>query len=130
MNRLTILISAFLLILTGSNVYAQKNKPENDHNLKNAYEVLQEEKDEAKALDLVTKQLRETPDNVEALLLRMKIYYYRGEYGHALKDINHALKVNKPKKTEIQNSTLHWWKAYICQDMGDNQNAAISFRAA
>ena len=30
----------------------------------------------------------------------------------------------------MQNSTLHWWKAYIYRDMGDNQNAAASFKTA
>ena len=89
-----------LTVLSG-NVYAQKNKTENDYNLKKAYEVLNEEKDEAKALDLVNSQLRGTPDNVEALLLRVRLLRRKEEFGQAFQDINHALKVNKPKKTEI-----------------------------
>jgi len=124
------LLAVVLLTTLSVNVYAQKNKTDNDYNLKKAYEVLQEEKDEAKALDLVTKQLRETPDNVEALLLRVRLLRRKKEFGQALQDINHALKVNKPKKTEMQNSTLHWWKAYIYQDMGDKVNAAASFKTA
>ena len=118
-----------MLICFCGNVYAQKNST-NDYNLKKAYEVLNEEKDEAKALDLVTKQLRETPDNVDALILRTRLLRRKHEFGQALQDINHALKVNKPKKTDIQNSTLHWWKAYIYQDMGDWQSAAASFKTA
>ena len=130
MNKLFTILSALMLTLLSINVYAQKNKTENDYNLKKAYEVLNEEKDEAKALDLVTKQLRETPDNVDALILRARLLRRKHEYGQALQDINHALKVNKPKKSNVQNSTLHWWKAYIYQDMGDWQSAAVSFKTA
>ena len=130
MKRILTLMVAILLATMSGNVYAQKNKNDNDYNLKKAYEVLQEEKDEAKALDLVNKQLRDTPDNVEALLLRVRLLRRKKDFGQALRDINHALKVNKPKKTEMQNSTLHWWKAYIYRDMGDDQNAAASFKTA
>ena len=119
MKRILTLMVAILLATMSSNVYAQKNKSENDYNLKKAYEVLNEEKDEAKALDLVTKQLRETPDNVDALVLRVRLLRRKKDFGLALRDINQALKVNKPKKTEMQNSTLHWWKAYIYRDMGN-----------
>jgi len=119
MKKILTLMVAILLATMSSNVYAQKNKSENDYNLKKAYEVLNEEKDEAKALDLVNKQLRETPDNVDALVLRVRLLRRKKDFGLALRDINQALKVNKPKKTEMQNSTLHWWKAYIYRDMGD-----------
>ena len=130
MKKIITILTAILLAALSVNVYAQKNKTDNDYNLKKAYEVLQEEKDEAKALDLVSKQLRETPDNVDALLLRVRLLRRKKEFGQALQDINHALKVNKPKKTDTQNSTLHWWKAYIYQDMGDKVNAAASFKKA
>ncbi len=129
MKRIITIISALMLICFCGNVYAQKNST-NDYNLKKAYEVLNEEKDEAKALDLVTKQIRETPDNVDALILRARLLRRKHEFGQALQDINHALKVNKPKKTDVANSTLHWWKAYIYQDMGDWKSAAASFKTA
>lgn len=124
------LLAALLLTTLSVPTYAQKNKPENDYNLKKAYEILNEEKDEAKALDLVNKQLKETPDNVDALMLRMRLYRRKAEYGFALGDLNHVLKVNKPKKTELATSTIHWWKAYIYQDMRDYANAAASFKTA
>ena len=129
MKHFATILAALLLTLLSTNVYAQK-KNDNDYNLKKAYEVLNEEKDETKALDLVTKQLRETPDNVDALILRTRLLRRKHEFGQALQDINHALKLNKPKKTEVANSTLHWWKAYIYQDMGDWQSAAASFKTA
>lgn len=130
MKKIVTLLTVTLLTVLSVNAYAQKNKTDNDYNLKKAYEVLQEENDEAKGLELVNKQLRETPDNVEALLLRVRLLRRKNEFGQALQDINHALKVNKPKKTEVQNSTLHWWKAYIYEDMGDKVNATASFKTA
>ncbi len=130
MKRTFAILSALMLTLLCGQAYAQKNNNDNDYNLKKAYEVLSEEKDEAKGLDLVTKQLQETPDNVDALLLRVRLLRRKGEYGQALQDVNHALKVNKPKKSDIANSTLHWWKGYIYQDMHEIDNAAASFKQA
>lgn len=130
MKRIITILAAIVLTTLSANIYAQKNKTENDYNLKKAYEILSDEKDEAKALDLVNKQLQETPDNVDALILRVKLYRRRKEYGPALQDLNHALKVNKPKKTELANSTIHWWKAYVYHDMGDKQSSAASFKTA
>ena len=130
MKRIFAILSAVMLTLFCGQAFAQKNKTGNDYNLQKAYEVLNEENDEAKGLDLVTKQLRETPDNVEALVLRARLLRRQKEFGQALQDINRALKVNKPKKTEIPASTLHWWKAYIYRDMSDLANAAASFKTA
>ena len=90
MKRILTLMVAILLATMSGNVYAQKNKTENDYNLKKAYEVLNEEKDEAKALDLVNEQLRETPDNVDALILRVRLIRQKKEFGQALQDIRDA----------------------------------------
>ena len=130
MKKIVTLLTVTLLTVLSVNAYAQKNKTDNDYNLKKTYEVLQEENDEAKGLELVNKQLRETPDNVESLLLRVRLLRRKNEFGQAPQDINHALKVNKRKKTEVRNSTLHWWKAYIYEDMGDKINATASFKTA
>ena len=110
MKKIVSLLIITLMSFLSVNSYAQKNKSGNDYNLQKAYEVLNEEKDETKGLDLVNKQLQETPDNVEALLLYARLNRRKGEFGTAISAINHALKVNKPKKTEIAMSTLHWWK--------------------
>ena len=83
-----------------------------------------------KALDLVNQQLKETPDNVQALLLRLRLNRNKGEYGKAMADVNHALKVNKPKKTEIRESTLHWWKAHVYDDMLEPEKACESYGRA
>ena len=130
MKHHLILLSVLLLTVLSVPSYAQKNKTENDYNLKKAYEVLKDDNDEAKALELVNKQLKETPDNVDALLLRMKLLRRKHDYGQALRDLNHALKVNKPKKTGVANSAIHWWKSYIYYDMGDEVSAVASLKTA
>ena len=131
---LALTLSLIMTLTLGcGQAFAQKKNNSNavsDYNLQKAYEVLQEENDEAKALDLVDKQIRETPDNVAALLLRVRLLRRKQDYSHALQDINHALKVNKPKRSEISNAKLHWWKAYLYQDMGESRDAMNSMRTA
>ena len=68
-TQIAALLLSLLLSLLSVNIYAQKNA-DNDYNLKKAYEVLNDEKDEVKALDLVNKQLRETPDNVDTSVVK------------------------------------------------------------
>lgn len=92
--------------------------------------MLKENNDRDEALKLLGKQLGLTPDNVEALMLRMRIYRQQDEPGKALADINHAIKVNKPKVTEIENSTLYWWKGYVYQDLRDKEKAAATLKTA
>lgn len=60
----------------------------------------------------------------------MRIYRQKDEPGKVLADINHAIKVNKPKVSEIQNSTLYWWKGYVYQDLKDIEKAAATLKTA
>lgn len=129
MKRILTLIAVFLLAALGNNAFAQKNSTD-DYNLRKAYEVLKENNDRDEALKLLGKQLELTPDNVEALMLRIRIYRQLDEPGKALADINHAIKVNKPKVTEIENCTLYWWKGYVYQDLGDKERAAATLKTA
>ena len=130
MKRFFTILSAVMLTLSCGQAYAQKNKTVSDYNLQKAWDVLREDNDEAKAMDLVNQQLRDTPDNVKALLLRVRLNRKKGEYGAALRDLNQALKVNRPKKSEIANSTLYWWKGHVYKDMLEKQKAVESFRNA
>ena len=130
MKKIFTILPVLVLTLSCILANAQNDKKDNDYNLQRAWEALREEKDDAKALDLVNRQLRETPDNVQALLLRTRLNRAKGEYGAALADVNHAMKVNKPKKSEVATSTLHWWKGHIYQDMGDTQKSSESLGKA
>ena len=129
MKTIITILVAILSAIIPISMFAQPNKS-NDYNLQKAYEILREEEDAEKALEYVNKQLSDTPDNVSALLLRVRICLLQENYRTALTDINKALKVNKPRKTEVANSTIHWWKAYIYRVMSDLTNAAASFKTA
>ena len=122
--------SAMLLTVCPGNIYGQKNSSNDDYNLKKAYEVLQEQKDETKALELLRDQLKETPDNVPALMLRARVLRNRHEFGNALADVNHAIRVNKPKKSEYFNSTLWYWKAALYDDLGEWEKSADAYVTA
>ncbi len=119
-----------LLVLLGPGAFAQKAKSVNDYNYQKAVEVLREEKDVDKAFELVNKQLGETPDYVSALMLRARLNRDKDAYGAALADLNHALKVNKPKKTEVPNSVILWWKGGFYSEMGENEAAAEAMKSA
>ena len=126
MKRLLILLSTLLLTFSCESLYAQKSNTDNDYNLRKAYEVLRDSNDFDKALELVNLQLKDTPDNVDALYLRIRIYQQDGEYGKALADVNHAIRVNKPKKTGMDQSTLYWWQSYAYAGLEDNAKAAVA----
>ena len=131
MKHFLTLLSAFLLTASGvTPAYAQQKTADNDYNLKKAYEVLRDDKDETKALELVNDQLSETPDNIDALLLKTRLLRRKRDRGAALRTINHAIEVNKPKRSGTPNSTLYWWKAFIYDDMRDYDNATAWFKKA
>lgn len=123
-----LIITATLMAMCSSFCYAQK-KADSNYNLQKAYEVLQEEKDTDKALDLLDSQLTDTPNNIEALLLRARIYRSKEEYGSAMADVNKAITCWR-KKSEIELSTLYWWKATIYTDLQESEKAANEYVVA
>lgn len=120
-----IIMGAAVLMLSSSPCHAQSKKDadKDTYNLQRAYEVLQQDNDEEKALELLREQIKATPDNIEALLLRSRIYRNRRDYAYAISDLNLAIKVNKPKKSGMAMSTLHWWKAAYYSELGDHEKA-------
>jgi len=122
-------LTVLLLTLFQSQAFAQKSSPD-DYNLKKAYEVLKENKDEDKALELLTEQLKATPNNSEALLLRARVYRNKENLGLALSDINQAIKFNKPSKSGIAMSTLYWWRATIYSDLTEQEKCVNDYKTA
>lgn len=124
---------AVAVLVLPAGVLAQKKggSEADDYNLQKAYEVLNDDKkDTDTALELLNKQLQITPDNVEALVLRGKIYLYNDNYAPALTDFSHAIRVNKPKKSGYFNSTLWWWKANAYRQSGDYEQAETNMAKA
>ena len=130
MKKLIIFLATLLALTLSDNSSAQNNKTNLDYNLEKAFEALREENDYDKAFDYVNKQLQLTPDYVDALLLRIRLFRYKDEYGRAMQDINHAIKVNKPRRTGVTNATLHWWKSTLYEDMDDMENCVASLKKA
>lgn len=125
MKRIITMIAVVFMTALGWNLYAQKNSTD-DYNLRKAYEVLSKDNDYDKALEFVNLQLKDTPDNVDALYLRIRLYQQSGEYGKALADVNHAIRVNKPKNTGMEQSTLYWWQSYAYAGLEENAKAAVA----
>lgn len=135
-RTISIILSALLLTLCCGQASAQKNtKSGSDgqrlsYNLQKAWDALEEENNPDKAYDLVKKALGENPDDVNAIILEVRLMRGRREYGDALSELNRALKVNKPKKSGIPVSTLLWWKGHIYNDMRDKSKAVNALRTA
>lgn len=124
-------IAAFVAVILCSAVSCNgQRKTDNTYKLQRAYEALLKDHDEDQALSLVEDQLKATPEAAEAYLLRAHIFRLQKKYGSALSDINYAIKVNKPRKSEVAMSTLHWWKGSIYSDMNHLESAAESYRTA
>lgn len=75
MKRLALIIMGVLL-LTNECVYAQK-KQASDFNYRKAEELYNNNGDPEEILSLLNKQLSETPNHCEALILRSAIYVYQ-----------------------------------------------------
>ena len=123
-----IVIAAALLTMCSSVGYAQK-KTENTYNLQKAYEVLRNDNDLDQALELLDEQIMETPKNVEAYLLRARVYRSKKDFASAISDLNTAIKIND-RKNEIKISLLHWWKGTVYMDIDEYEKAADCYRTA
>ena len=134
MRKLFTSIAAFIVVICtvscscSETASAQTKKDNKPYNLQKAWEVLQEDQDEAQAIKLLTEQLRSTPDDVECWMLLCRIYRNREEYGSALSAVNEAIKVNKPKKSGFYNSTLWWWKGSVYDALGETGKSVECLR--
>ena len=79
MKRFLPILSALLLTLTCGQAFAQKNSKSGSagqrfsYNLEKAWDALEEENNPDKAYDLVKKALGETPDDVNAIVLEVRL---------------------------------------------------------
>lgn len=128
MKRILLLLAVAASLISTPAV--AKKESANDYNYKKAYEALKENADEKKALELLGDQLDETPDHVSSLMLRARILRNRHEFGNALADVNHAIRVNKPRTSHYYNSTLWYWKATLYDDLEDWEKSAAAYATA
>ena len=126
MRNAKVIAMVMVSLLFGFTACAQHSST---YKLDKAYEVLREEKDEEKALDLVSEFLKENPKNADGLLLRARLYRRKEEFGRALSDVNMAIK-SYDKKNEVDLSVLHWWKATIYSEMDKDEEALVEYTKA
>lgn len=100
-----------------------------DNNYRKAMEAFYEEDDDEKAMELVNKQLEETPDHVESRFLRAKIYWRHDKNDSALRDLGRAIRLYRGKH-EILKSTLYGLQGTIYSDMDMDSMAAECFEKA
>lgn len=100
-----------------------------DYNYRKAVDAFYDEDDDDKALDLVTKQLDDTPDHLDSRFLRAKIYWRADKYDAALRDVAYAIKHYKGNPS-VYKSTLFGLQGAIYDDMKKYEEAAASYNQA
>ena len=129
MKKLLLLLSAIVMAIALPHT-ADARGSQDDYNFKKALEIIQNDGDKDEALDLLDKQLSQSPDHIMARLTRVAIYKGRGEFGLAMADINFCIKTNRPKKSKVFMSTLYWWKGDLYDNMQDYESAVTWYGKA
>ena len=127
MNKfLVALLSALTLLSTPA---CAQRKVVSDYNYRKAVEAYFEDDDDEKALDLLNKQIDETPNHIDSRFIRARIYWSTDKYDAALRDISYAIKHYKGKTT-VYKSTLWGLQGAIYDDMERYPDAAESYKQA
>ena len=100
-----------------------------DYNYQKAVDAFYDEDDDDKALDLLNKQIKETPDHLDSRFLRARIYWRADKYDAALRDVSYAITHYKGKPS-VYKSTLYGLQGAIYDDMKRYIDAAQSYRQA
>lgn len=127
MKKFIFIVIMVVCGLTGT-MSAQTNKG-SDYNYQKAEEVMREKGDVKKAMEYLRKQLEIDPEHMDSYLMMMGLYRNEKEYGSALQVANKALKIN-PKKSNVSDGLLYWWRSVIYEEMGDNTKAAADMEKA
>ena len=123
-------ILTVIMVLCGfvGTISAQTNKG-SDYNYQKAREIMKESGDVKKALNHLRSQLDINPEHMDSYLMMISLYRNEKEYGTALQTVNLAIKAN-PKKSEISDAVLYWWRSAIYEDMGENVKAEADMETA
>lgn len=127
MKKFIFIVIMVVCGLTGT-ISAQTKKG-SDYNYQKAEEVMREKGDVKKAMEYLRKQLDIDPEHMDSYLMMMGLYRNEKEYGSALQVANKALKIN-PKKSNVSDGLLYWWRSVIYEEMGDNKKAAADMEKA
>ena len=125
-KSLVALFSALTLLSTPA---CAQRKVVSDYNYRKAVEAYFEDDDDEKALDLLNKQIDETPNHIDSRFIRARIYWSADKYDAALRDISYAIKHYKGKP-EVYKSTLWGLQGAIYDDMERYPEASESYKQA
>ena len=89
MKKLVILIA--IAIIGGLQIGFAQKKQSSTYNFERAKELVQQKGNPEEILELLGKQLKETPKYADALFLRAGIYVMQKKFGRALADVNRAI---------------------------------------
>lgn len=122
-----VLIALTMTIQSG---YAQK-KQASDYHFKRAEELWQNDGDPKEILNLLDKQLKETPKHSDALFLRSYIYVTQEKYNLALSDLNQAIAYYNKKTSERNEGVLYLWRGAIyCKQLQESDKALNDYNVA
>ena len=122
-----VLIALTMSIQSG---HAQKKQVSNYH-FKRAEELWQNDGDPKEILNLLDKQLEDTPKHSDALFLRSYIYVTQEKYNLALSDINQAIACYNKKTSERNEGVLYLWRGAIYyKQLQDFDNALNDYNVA
>lgn len=129
MKRIFIFIVG-LLLLAAEPTFAQK-KQTSDFNYRKAEELYDKQGDPDEILSLLNKQLAETPEHCDALIMRSLIYIYQEKVSSALSDITRAITKYNKKTTTRPIGALYLWRAEIYHtELEDNDKALADMQTA
>ena len=106
-----------------------QRKVVSDYNYRKAVEAYFEDDDDEKALELLNKQIDDTPNHIDSRFIRARIYWSTDKYDAALRDISYAIKHYKGKPS-VYKSTLWGLQGAIYDDMERYPEAAASYKQA
>lgn len=118
-----------LTLILVSLIACAQRKVVSDYNYRKAVEAYFEDDDDEKALELLNKQIDETPNHIDSRFIRARIYWRADKYDAALRDVSYAIKHYKGKP-EVYKSTLWGLQGAIYDDMERYPEAAESYKQA
>lgn len=124
-----ILLSLVVLMTTLAPQACAQRTTSSDYNYRKAVDAFIDDDDDDKAMELVTKQLEETPAHIDSRFLRAKIYCQSDKYSSALNDLSYALKHYNGKPL-VYKSTIYGFQGEIYNAMEHYTDAAESFKMA
>ena len=128
MMKKRMFIILVVLTILAPQACAQR-KVVSDYNYRKAVEAYFQDDDDDKALELLNKQIDDTPNHIDSRFIRARIYWSTNKYDAALRDISYAIKHYKGKPS-VYKSTLWGLQGAIYDDMERYPEAAESYKQA